>query len=287
MHVLLAYLAGSCYNIAMNGFNISKPNLTYNYSYFKNPHEHPQFFMMHSHNSYEIIFFEKGDANYVIEDRKYRLKPNDFIFIRPLKHHYVEIKEKAEYSRFNISFDSKFISKKLLDSIPGELEVINCPGGSVISENFKRMSYYNMSMEEEDFIKILACLLTEIFYNIKISKDNYVSIPSGLSPILTETLDYINENLFTIKDIKEISNRFFISESYLFKLFQAQLKTTPKKYIQTKRLLYAQKLIRGGKRPTDVFPECGFETYIGFYKNYKKNFGYSPSEEKNNATLIK
>lgn len=270
----------------MERYSIKRPNITYNHSVYKNPHEHSQAFMMHSHNSYEILFFENGDVNYVIEDRKYNLKTNDLVFIRPLRYHYLEIRSKAEYSRFNISFDSKFINKKLLDDVPDEIEVINCPNESIIAENFKRMDFYNAEIEEEDFVKILACLLTEIFYNINISKDNYVSIPSGMSLILTEVLDYINKNLFLIHDIKEVCCEFFISESYLFKLFQAQLKTTPKKYIQTKRLLYAQKMIRSGKRPTDLYLECGFETYTGFYKNYKKHFGYSPSEEKTNATLL-
>ena len=85
--------------------NISTNQLIYNHILYTNPGLKPEPFMLHSHNSYELLFFEKGDGTYVIEDRKYHLKKNDLVFIRPLLYHYIELKPNSEYARFNIAFD--------------------------------------------------------------------------------------------------------------------------------------------------------------------------------------
>ena len=64
--------------------------LHYDHLAIQTPYDKPELFMMHSHNTYELLYFEKGEATYVIENRKYRLHKNDLIFIRPLKYHYIE-----------------------------------------------------------------------------------------------------------------------------------------------------------------------------------------------------
>lgn len=251
----------------------------YDHSCLADPYDHRRSFMFHSHNTYELVFFEGGDAIYVIEDRKYTLKKNDLVFIRPRRYHYIDMKSNAKYTRINIAFERDFVGKDLLHSIPEGIEVINCPPKSIIAENLKRIDYYRENLGEEDFASVLSGLLREIFYNIALSNQTVSNIPSELSPLLTKALDYINANLYTIKSVEEISRELFITEAYFFKLFKEQLKISPKKYINTKRLLHAQKLIRSGRKPTDIYLECGFETYVGFYKQYLKTFGYPPSSE--------
>ncbi len=251
----------------------------YSHGCMQNPYDHRQSFMLHSHNTYELLFFERGDAVYVIEDRKYILKKNDLVFIRPRSYHYIDLQSNAEYSRINIAFDADFVGRDILRNIPAGIEVINCPKKSIIAENLGRMDYYRENLGDEDFASVLSSLLREIFYNIMLSNETVSSLPSEISPVLTKALEYINQNLYTIKSIDEISRELFITEAYFFKIFKEQLKISPKKYINTKRLLQAQKLIRRGKRPTDVFAECGFESYVGFYKQYLKAFGYPPSKE--------
>lgn len=251
----------------------------YDHAHLQNPYNQRHTFMLHSHNTYELLFFESGDAVYVIEDRKYHLKKNDLVFIRPRRYHYIDLQSNAEYVRINIAFDGAFVGSELLHSIPADIEVINCPKKSIIAENLGKMDFYRENLPEKDFASVLSSLLREIFYNILLSNETVSSLPSEISPLITKALAYINDNLYTIKSIKQISQELFITEAYFFKLFKNQLKISPKRYINTKRLLHAQKLMKRGKKPTDVYAECGFETYVGFYKQYLKHFGYPPSKE--------
>ena len=263
---------------------INDENIYYSHHQYLNPDDTPQYFMRHSHSTAEIIFFETGDVDYVIEDRKYTLKKGDLVFIRPGKYHYVEIKSKAAYSRFNLAFDTQTVGKALLKSIPEDVEIINCNEDSIIADIFKKMDYYSSFLDVKAFIDLLVGLLKEVFYNFLHYKDALIA-PTQISPLLTKAVEYINDNLLTITGIKEISDYLFITEPYFFKLFKTQLKISPKKYINNKRLLYAQKLLRRGKKPIDVYSVCGFETYVGFYKQYLKAFGYSPSKEKVITTI--
>lgn len=270
-----------CLRRSFGKMDIETDYLKYNHYRYKNPTSIPENFQKHSHNTYEIIFFEKGDAIYVIEDKRYQLNRGDLVLIRPIKYHYIELKGTSEYSRFNLAFNKYFLDEKLLKSIPESLEILNCPKGSLIADLFARMEYYENNYDEKSFIVLLRCLLTELFYNVRSAKNYLSGETAGLSPFITEAIEYINANLFTIGSIKEISDKLYVSEQYLFRQFQTQLKITPKKYINSKRLLYAQDMIRRGMKPTEVFLKCGFDSYPGFYKQYMKTFGYSPSNEKN------
>ncbi len=259
--------------------NINTKNLIYNHKTFLNVNKSPHFSMKHSHTLYEIIFFEKGDADYIVEGRLYHLKKNDIIFTKPLDYHYITVHSNSEYARYNIAFNPDLVDKNVLDLIPKNLEVLNCPPKSIIAETFNKLDFYSENLDENAFIDILKCLLKEIFYNVSLNSFDINKNSSELSPFITQALNYINRELFTIKDVKDVCNYLHLSESYFFKLFKKQLKIPPKQYINLKRLNHAQKLIQSGHKPSEIYSECGFETYVGFYKQYVKQFGHSPSKE--------
>ena len=258
---------------------IKTEQLTYNYLTFKKPTLNPEPFSMHCHTTYELIFFEKGEAHYIIDENKYKLHKNDLIFIRPYKYHYIEFTKDTEYSRINIAFSDKIVNKGVLLAISNDIEIINCPQNSILENLFKRMTYYATKLNTDSFEEIITSMLTEILYNIMLTDVDMVHIPSSLTPMLTEIIKYINDNLFRIKEIREVSAKFNISESYLFRLFKNQLCISPHKYLTTKRLLHAQALLQQGKRPTDIYQMCGFDSYVNFYNQYNNMFGYSPSKE--------
>ena len=245
-----------------------------------NAKDSSDFSVVHDHNFYELILFESGDADYVVEGRRYPLKKNDLIVTRPLTYHYIAMRSNVDYKRFLIGFQASILDQALLNSLPDDIEVVNCPEHSIIHENFERLYYYSKTLTKEQFLDLFPSLLKEILYNLVLSKSDVVHIPSEISPILSRALAYINENLYSLKDLKEIAEHLFISTSYLFKLFKQQLRISPKQYVQLKRLHLAKSLLAHGKKPSAVYAECGFDSYIGFYKQYVKCFGHPPSQEK-------
>ena len=235
-------------------------------------------YSMHTHNTYELICFLDGDATHVIEDRRYKLKKGDLILIRPFQYHFIQIDAPTRYERYDILFDMEKHGVESVGLIPEQVEVINVAGNAIIEDIFRKCDLYRENSEGETFERILSHLLSELFYNISLFPQNFSATTTALSPLISEALKYTNENLSTVTGIGEIAGHLFVSESYLFRLFQKELHQTPKKYIMEKRLLFAQRMILNGEKPTAVYRQCGFGDYTTFYRNYTSFFGYSPSE---------
>lgn len=236
-------------------------------------------YSMHTHNACELIYFLDGDATHVIEDRKYKLKKGDLILIRPFQYHFIQIDAPAKYERYDILFDAEKHKVESSQLIAEDMEVINLAGNRIIEDIFRKCDLYYKSSDQDTFEKILSHLLSELFYNISLFSQPFSKRTTTLSPLISKALKYTNDNLCTIVGIEEIANHLFVSESYLFRLFQKELHQTPKKYIMEKRLLLAQKMISSGGKATSVCERCGFGDYTTFYRNYIAFFGHSPSEK--------
>ena len=238
-------------------------------------------YSMHSHNMYEILYFVSGDATHIIEDRKYKLKRGDLLLIRPSKYHFIQIDSECDYERYDILFNDQTIgldSLKLLDSLP---ELINLQEYGMATDIIRKTDFYFSNFSGEDFEKILTSLLNELFYLLSVTPTTEMTdAPKVTSQTISQALAYINDNLTTLESVEEVAKSCFVSESYLFRLFKNELKQTPAKYINTKRLLLAERLINEGNKPTCVYEVCGFSDYTTFYRNYRSFFGHAPSEKK-------
>ena len=185
-----------------------------------------------------------------------------------------------EYERYSILFDEKLVDIDEVSMVSDNFEVINISSNQIADGIIRKLDFYRAELSDESFAKVLVLLLKELFYNIGIEQ-NKVSVSEAdvLSPILSRALQYINENIMTLKSISEVAANLFVTESYLFRLFKKELHQTPQKYIREKRLMMARKMLFEGERPTTVCMRCGFADYTTFYRNYVAFFGCSPSKD--------
>ena len=240
----------------------------------------------HSHNLWELIYFIRGDATHVVEDRKYKLKEGDLVLIRPGKHHFIQIDSTCDYERYNILFSPELMGIESVSLLVDSFEVTNLKNNPRAEDMIRRTDYYFKRFDSETFVKITANLLTELFYLLSVCEahqEDFSSVES--SPVLSRAITYINSHLATITDVSEVAAHCFVTESYLFRLFKKELHHTPKKYITEKRLLIADKRISSGEKPTFVYDKCGFSDYTTFYRNYVSFFGHSPSDKGHNQIV--
>ena len=257
--------------------------------YFKHEVSHnlsKDAYSMHSHNMYELLYFVGGDATHVIEDRQYKLKRGDLVIIRPSKYHFIRIDSSCDYERYDVLFSPKIREMDhiaLLDNIP---EVINLEEYPMATEIIKKTDFYFKHFDGADFEKILTGLLCELFYLLSVTPaTENTDAPIVVSQTLSLALSYINDNLTTLSGVEEVARRCFVTESYLYRLFKNELHKTPAKYIASKRLLLAERMIFDGESPTSVYEKCGFSDYTTFYRNYRSYFGRSPSENKRDLRI--
>lgn len=235
---------------------------------------------LHCHNLYELIYVVSGNLAHVIEGRKYLLKSGDLVLIRPSRYHYLQVLTEEPYERYNLLFDPAVHDLECALQLPESLEAISLLDNSIAAGLFPKLDLYHSNLEQADFDCIMGHLLYELFLNLKVfSSPAPRQEQTDISPLLTDALEYINNNLFSISGVDEVAQALFISPSHLFHLFRTSLHRTPKKYITDKRLLAAQRLIQAGSKPTSVYKDCGFQDYTTFYRSYSSFFGHSPSQD--------
>ena len=235
----------------------------------------------HTHNVYELLYFISGDATCVIENRKYKLKKGDLVFIRPVMYHFMQIDSPIDYERYDILFDPALHNIQGVELIDDKIEVVNLYENTIAKNIFQKMDVYRESCDEKSFEIILSHLISELFYSIHLFSGETAQADRSISPLISDALHYINDSLYTIKSIKEVAEHLFVSESYLFRRFKKELHQTPKQYVMNKRLLLARQRIFLGEAPTSVCQELGFGDYTSFYRNYLSFFGQVPSRSSN------
>lgn len=96
--------------------------------------------------------------------------------------------------------------------------------------------------------------------------------------IIQSSLDYIEENLKTYITAEELSSIAGFSLFHYYRVFQSAVGLPVMQYILHRRLVNAIYEISCGHKMIDVAQMYGFETHAGFFKAFKREYDYSPSE---------
>ncbi len=259
-------------------FNIKDTN--YRFDHLKILNENPAKHFSHTHDIIELLYLVKAEGYYFAEDQQYKLRSGTLIITPPSTYHRLSLSDYKIYERYNFCFNQNFIDAMDVNKIFEKIKVIHCSEQSNISQIFKRADYYHQNLTRKEFRDLSQHLAKEIFYNLVIYGNSHDADPGSVSPILSEAIEYINNNLYTIKNVSEVSNHVHVTDCYLFEIFRKHLKTSPKKYINTKRLHAAKNELLLGVKPIDVYLKVGFNNYTTFYKSFYNFFNCAPSEAK-------
>ena len=240
-------------------------------------------FPQHEHDTFELIYVKQGCVQYTVEGKNYRVESGECILTRPGVRHTVTLLRKDIYERYIATFDNRLFTTDIWKAVPEELEVLRIKGFPVPEQLMQHIDYYASHLDRDSFDLLLRRSIEELFVNFLLLYKNHAEMVTAqkytANPLLLQALEYINDNLNTSISLDELSSRLHITKGYLHQLFVTNLQTSPKKYIMTKQLGGARAAIRAGGKPTAVYSDWGFQDYCSFYRNYRKMFGYAPSEE--------
>jgi AraC-like DNA-binding protein len=129
---------------------------------------------------------------------------------------------------------------------------------------------------------------TELFVMInKIVMDRDNNTDDEKSATYNEQVDailsYINNNIQYPVSIGDLSKQFFISESYICRIFKSATGTTINKYMTARRISIAKALLAEGIGVSEVCERCGFSDYSNFLKAFTKSVGISPKKYSQNC----
>lgn len=245
---------------------------------------------MHIHDCYEIYFSISGGKQFLIDNRFYSIQPGDLFFINQYESHHLTQIDREIHERIVLSIYPNYL--KSISSPQTDLDQCfsSREGGrthkvSLDSEQQKRFLYFSHKICSshgygEDLIEQSAFVELMVFLNRIFQKSNQAQ--ENESPTyhqqVDEILTYINQNIQNPLTIEELSEHFFLSSSYLCRIFKSATGTTINKYITAKRITIAKALLTDGYTVGEACYGCGFNDYSNFLKSFTKAVGISPKK---------
>ncbi len=96
---------------------------------------------------------------------------------------------------------------------------------------------------------------------------------------LTAILEYMRCHAQERQTVREISEKFYLSEAALYKLFMRNLGISPKKFLLERKLRKAAELLRTTNRTmVGIADDCGFATPGAMFSAFRSEFGCTPGE---------
>ncbi len=251
---------------------------------------------LHHHDFYEIYLFLKGNVEYSVESRIYRLVPGDILFISPMELHQPRIvDDTAVYERMVLWMNKRYLEKmstpqtsltrcfdtsqpnhtNLLRLMPTQLDEVQALMERLAAESSEaaRSSYGSDIVAQGCLMQLLAQL-----NRLAMESGVHHEVQDQSGPVIAQVLEYINEHYPDELSLDLLASRFFISKYHLAHEFHRLVGTSVYRYIIQKRLVIAKQMLSNGVAPTDVYSHCGFGDYANFYRAFKAEYHISPKQ---------
>lgn len=228
----------------------------------------------HIHDVCEIYLNLSGNVSFVVENKVYPVERGDMIITRPDEIHHCVYRSDGVSEHFCLWLDGapKSILGAFYDRQSGDKNLISLP--EELKENVIEC-FFSLEKQGENLsaegLNALFGILSAIDKNRGVYKSQN-TIPA----LLLKVTDYIDRNFAEDCSIEYICKRFFVSRSTLCRLFRSSLSTTPSKYVTSRRLSEAKKMLKLGLSVSDVCFSCGFSDYSHFIALFKSRFGITP-----------
>lgn len=247
----------------------------------------------HIHDCYELYYSVSGAKQFLINNQFYPVEPGDAFFVNQFESHCLTCVDSGAHERIVI-----FISPAFLKSISTEATDLDAcfrehpPGRShripLTPEEQKRFRFYidnlrntnnfGSDIMERSVFSLLMVYITKRY--LKFIRHRSVPLRSASSEghgvKVDGILSYINQHLDESISLEQIAEQFYLSTSYVCRIFKAATGTTINQYMIAKRISKAKELLRDGMSAADVAVRCGFGDYSNFYKAFIKSTKVSP-----------
>ena len=265
----------------MKYLNFNIPDICgYNVKYYYSnrvTEENPKNWTPHLHDTLELYILIEGDASFSVEGTNYKLMPGDAIITKPNEMHNCILNSRSVHRHLCFWFDAKssFVFEEFLKhdfgknnlirpSAEAHVRLLEIYDSLVITEKDTHAQFY------------LTLEMLGILRKFIDAERPQISQESVFESMLSD----INKNFKTIKNLDYFTAKYYISQSTLNRLFKKHLNTTPKLYLEMKKLAYSRKLLKEGKSVNEACTEAGFSDSSNYIRLFKLRFSLTPNEYK-------
>ena len=247
-----------------------------------------------SHRGFEIIYLVEGEVRYFIEGEEYLARTGDMIFVLPDEVHALQRSKDVNYERVVVSFEFNTIKEMLaLGGFDVDFSVFRRESSfrRIIPTNLVKKYGIKEIMQEisslrnssPDFpFKFLSAImsLNAALNKLFADESDEPAFKVSSDPVVKGAVDYINEHITEPIALDSIADALHVSKSTLCHRFRSYMNTSVNRYVATKKIYYALRLMESGLSSTEASEAVGYEHYTTFHHNYKQIMGDTPSRGK-------
>ncbi|MBT2292176.1 helix-turn-helix transcriptional regulator [Paenibacillus albidus] len=238
----------------------------------------------HSHDLTELYYLMQGERVYFVDDRVITVHKGELILIPGRELHSTASSEVAEFERILIHYDPALLPPSLQNEAiwfhdrgyrlfkltlreQDEAEILM---NRILEECRLQRSYYETS---------IITLFTELM--ILLQRSDSISQAGGtkhpLHHLVTDVATYIRGHYREALTLEETAGNFYISPSYLSRVFHRLTGFHFREYIVHVRVREAERLLAGSTgKIQEIASAVGFEHLSHFNKTFKKSTGLTP-----------
>lgn len=248
---------------------------------------------MHIHDCYEIYYSISGGKQFLIDNYFYDISDGDIFLINQFESHYLTQIDQQKHERIILSIDPEYLKQISTEKTDlnhcFQFRGTDMPHQLHLSaEEQTRFIYFihklrsNSGFGEDvldraTFLELMVFLNNAFDKRCRSSAEEEPKTP-GYHAQVDEILSYINTHISENLTLEELSAHFFLSNSYLCRIFKATTGTTINKYITAKRITISKSLLSQGYSVNEACEACGFNDYSNYLKAFTKAVGISPKK---------
>lgn len=242
----------------------------------------------HYHDTYEIYYLLAGERSYYINNMIYTLRKGDLIFINKNEIHRTTSKGSARHERILINFEEDYLFTTLANfdlSFPflTERSLLLRPvaheQGAIEALLFSMLKEQNEPRTQQ--VPYLQTLLIQLFIEMnriqEISREPIAPESSEKQLKVYEIIDYLHVHYAEKLTLEQLSETFYISCTYLCRLFKQTTGFTIIEYLNYIRIKESQRLLRNTNHKVTAIAEyTGFDSIAHFGRVFKQIVKCSP-----------
>jgi AraC-like DNA-binding protein len=247
------------------------------YTLFYQEKEPGFLFSGESHPVVELTYVDQGELHSVVDGQDFLLRQGDLTVYAPNQWHmqYADVDVTPRF--LTISFD------------PGDYDLSPLYDRKITLSHRQTGLLQEMLRQQEladSFSEdMILCLLTQLLLSLLCKTETSpapLQCAHGLkneNSIIRRAQQYIAANVQGKLSVPDAAKNAGVSASYLTALFHKHLQISPGDYIRRIKLQEAKQLIRSGTMNfTQISAALNYSTVHHFSRQFKENFGITPSE---------
>jgi AraC-like DNA-binding protein len=249
--------------------------------------------MNHFHDTYELYYLLEGERYYFIEKETYYVKAGDVVLINREQVHKTSQAGSDKHDRILLQLSGRILDpwlknagvfslERLFGDYYGVLKVSELEREEIKSLLFGIRDEIGQRGERyETMVRLKLSQILLLIYRIRkksVLKEMPATVQTAKHGKVHEVAEYLTTHCESGESLEEIAEKFFISKSYLSRIFREVTSFSVNEYRNLARVRKAKELLSNSDYTiTEISGLLGFESVTYFERIFKKHGDETPS----------